>query len=102
MALGVLLGYPFGGILYAFSGKSAPFYIIAIMTFVILGNFKQFSNCSTDFMRDQVHNIATIFSTQSESIYSSSIALYEFAIFQPRNHIQRRKLYVPFVGSDNC
>lgn len=37
MALGVLLGYPFGGILYAFSGKSAPFYIIAAMTFVILG-----------------------------------------------------------------
>lgn len=39
MALGVLLGYPFGGILYAFSGKSAPFYIIAAMTFVILGEF---------------------------------------------------------------
>lgn len=38
MALGVLLGYPFGGILYAFSGKSAPFYIIAVLTFMILGN----------------------------------------------------------------
>lgn len=40
MALGVLLGYPFGGILYAFSGKSAPFYIIAAMTFIILGEFR--------------------------------------------------------------
>lgn len=37
MALGVLLGYPFGGILYAFSGKSAPFFIIAALTFVVLG-----------------------------------------------------------------
>lgn len=89
MALGVLLGYPFGGILYAFSGKSAPFYIIAIMTFVILGNSKQFSNCSIDSLLDQVYNIATILSTQSGYIYSSSIALYEFAIFQPRSHIQR-------------
>lgn len=39
MALGVLFGYPFGGILYAFSGKSAPFYIIAILIFIIFGNF---------------------------------------------------------------
>lgn len=37
MALGVLLGYPFGGIMYAFMGKSAPFYIIAIITFFVLG-----------------------------------------------------------------
>lgn len=36
MALGVLVGYPFGGILYAFSGKSAPFYILAILTLFIL------------------------------------------------------------------
>lgn len=37
MALGVLLGYPFGGILYAFNGKSAPFFIIAFLTFIIFG-----------------------------------------------------------------
>lgn len=44
MALGVLLGYPIGGVLYAFSGKSAPFYIIAVLTFIILGkpNFRLF------------------------------------------------------------
>lgn len=36
MALGVLLGYPFGGILYAFVGKSAPFFIIAILTLITL------------------------------------------------------------------
>lgn len=36
MALGVLVGYPFGGILYAFSGKSAPFYILAILTLSVL------------------------------------------------------------------
>lgn len=29
VALGVLFGYPFGGILYDFVGKSAPFYIIS-------------------------------------------------------------------------
>lgn len=53
MALGVLLGYPFGGILYAFFGKSAPFYIISILTFLTLGKKKMFSrmqrhslNCS--------------------------------------------------------
>lgn len=39
MALGVLLGYPFGGILYAFIGKSAPFFIIAILTLIVLGMF---------------------------------------------------------------
>lgn len=37
MALGVLLGYPFGGILYAFKGKSAPFFVISILSFLILG-----------------------------------------------------------------
>lgn len=42
MALGVLLGYPFGGILYAFSGKSAPFFIIAALTFVVLGKVCDF------------------------------------------------------------
>lgn len=43
MALGVLVGYPFGGILYAFSGKSAPFYIIAILIFIIFGNVRVWS-----------------------------------------------------------
>lgn len=44
MALGVLLGYTFGGIFYAFYGKSTPFIVIAVLTFLILGkvdNFKQ-------------------------------------------------------------
>lgn len=45
MALGVLLGYPFGGIMYALSGKSAPFYIIAILTFAILGELTPFTEC---------------------------------------------------------
>lgn len=30
VALGVLLGYPFGGFLYDYAGKSAPFYVIAV------------------------------------------------------------------------
>lgn len=34
IALGVLLGYPFGGILYDFVGKSAPFFIIAALLFI--------------------------------------------------------------------
>lgn len=37
MALGVLLGYPIGSILYAFHGKSAPFFVISILTFLVLG-----------------------------------------------------------------
>lgn len=39
VAMGVLLGYPFGGILYDFVGKSAPFYILAICIFGNLGKF---------------------------------------------------------------
>ena len=31
LALGVLIGPPFGGILYEFIGKSAPFVILAIL-----------------------------------------------------------------------
>lgn len=38
IALGVLLGYPFGGILYDFVGKSAPFYILSCIIFAVLGN----------------------------------------------------------------
>ncbi|KAH8326185.1 hypothetical protein KR067_003232 [Drosophila pandora] len=37
IALGVLLGYPFGGILYDLMGKSAPFIILSTMTFLSLG-----------------------------------------------------------------
>ncbi|KAL5284969.1 hypothetical protein ACFFRR_006971 [Megaselia abdita] len=36
IALGVLLGYPFGGILYDFMGKSAPFNILSSLIFIIL------------------------------------------------------------------
>lgn len=36
IALGVLLGYPFGGILYDFIGKSAPFYILSGIIFAVL------------------------------------------------------------------
>lgn len=36
MALGVLFGYTFGGIFYAFCGKSTPFVIIAVSTLFIL------------------------------------------------------------------
>uniref|UniRef100_A0A336L2F9 CSON011665 protein n=1 Tax=Culicoides sonorensis TaxID=179676 RepID=A0A336L2F9_CULSO len=31
VALGVLIGYPFGGFLYDFAGKSVPFYTIAVV-----------------------------------------------------------------------
>lgn len=37
VALGVLLGYPFGGVLYDFVGKSAPFYILSILILCDLG-----------------------------------------------------------------
>lgn len=40
MALGVLFGYTFGGIFYAFSGKSTPFVIIAVSTLFILSKKK--------------------------------------------------------------
>ncbi|XP_052859221.1 synaptic vesicular amine transporter [Drosophila gunungcola] len=37
IALGVLLGYPFGGILYDLMGKSAPFIILSTLIFLSLG-----------------------------------------------------------------
>ncbi|XP_032596409.1 synaptic vesicular amine transporter [Drosophila grimshawi] len=37
IALGVLLGYPFGGILYDMVGKSAPFIILSTVIFLSLG-----------------------------------------------------------------
>lgn len=37
IALGVLLGYPFGSILYDMVGKSAPFVILATVIFLSLG-----------------------------------------------------------------
>lgn len=37
IALGVLLGYPFGGILYDLAGKSAPFIILSTVIFLNLG-----------------------------------------------------------------
>lgn len=39
VALGVLIGYPFGGILYDFVGKSAPFYILSA---IISCNFGEY------------------------------------------------------------
>jgi MFS family permease len=36
IAAGVLIGYPFGGVLYDLVGKTAPFVIIAILTLVVL------------------------------------------------------------------
>ena len=38
VALGVLIGYPFGGISYAFIGQSSPFWIIFIFLLINLGN----------------------------------------------------------------
>ncbi|KAL7727278.1 hypothetical protein ACLKA6_016031 [Drosophila palustris] len=37
IALGVLIGYPFGGILYDLVGKSAPFIILSTIIFLSLG-----------------------------------------------------------------
>lgn len=39
VALGVLIGYPFGGILYDFVSKSAPFYILAACIAVNFGAY---------------------------------------------------------------
>ena len=36
MAIGVLVGYPFGGFTYEFWGKSAPFAIIAIICLLLI------------------------------------------------------------------
>lgn len=38
IAAGVLIGYPFGGFFYDFVGKTAPFLIIACLSFGLLGN----------------------------------------------------------------
>lgn len=38
-AVGVLLGYPIGGFLYQLTGKTAPFLLITLLAFLLLGNF---------------------------------------------------------------
>lgn len=38
IALGVLIGYPFGGAAYQFIGKTAPFLLIAAFIAVTIGN----------------------------------------------------------------
>lgn len=43
MALGVLLGYPFGSLLYDFVGKMAPFLIISVA--VLLNGGMYFTIC---------------------------------------------------------
>ncbi len=37
IATGVLIGYPFGGVLYDFAGKTAPFVIISVVCVLVLG-----------------------------------------------------------------
>lgn len=37
MALGVFIGYTFGGFFYAFYGKAAPFVLISVSTIFVLG-----------------------------------------------------------------
>jgi len=37
-ALGVLIGYPFGGFFYAFMGKTVPFLLVALLAFFNMGN----------------------------------------------------------------
>lgn len=41
IALGVLVGYPFGGILYDFVDKSTPFNVIIFAIAFNLGKFRQ-------------------------------------------------------------
>ena len=41
MAVGVLVGYPFGSFTYDFWGKSAPFAIIAVICLLLIGKKNQ-------------------------------------------------------------
>lgn len=36
IAVGVLIGYPFGGVLYDFVGKMAPFLIVSLVTAILV------------------------------------------------------------------
>jgi len=46
-ALGVLIGYPFGGFTFALFGKSFPFLTIAVLAFFNCGRFKNVFNYET-------------------------------------------------------
>lgn len=41
IAFGVLIGYPFGGALYQFMGKTAPFMVISAIISVSISKFKR-------------------------------------------------------------
>lgn len=38
IAMGVLFGYPFGGLFYDFVGKTTPFIVIGFLIFIDMGN----------------------------------------------------------------
>lgn len=39
VAVGVLIGYPFGGIMYDLAGKSMPFWLLAGLVAICLGRY---------------------------------------------------------------
>lgn len=49
IALGVLIGYPFGGVAYQFIGKTAPFLLIAAFIGGTIGRFVNLSYFSIIF-----------------------------------------------------
>lgn len=49
VAVGVLIGYPFGGFMYDFWGKTAPFLVTALFVFIDGGDYKNYSNAYMSF-----------------------------------------------------
>lgn len=46
LALGVLIGPPFGGLMYEFVGKTAPFLMLSALA---LGDGRKYFNCAAIF-----------------------------------------------------
>ena len=55
MAVGVLVGYPFGSLLYDFVGKMAPFIVISVAVLLNGGMFYNLSVCVFVCVRACVH-----------------------------------------------
>lgn len=61
IAVGVLIGYPFGGAAYQLLGKSAPFILIAALISLNIGKLFSRLICQVDYFYSEFIKIMSIF-----------------------------------------
>ncbi|KAJ6637229.1 Synaptic vesicular amine transporter, partial [Pseudolycoriella hygida] len=105
IALGVLLGYPFGGILYDFVGKSAPFYILSCIIFSVFPSCEG-SKCCVLLTDGMILKIATaiLISTSAMAILEPCLPIWLMENLHPKKW-QIGTVFIPdsigyFIGTN--